>query len=323
MNVISRSSWGARPFRQPNGAIRYAGPRRGIKYHHLGEQGNWQPKDHAACHAKVRAIQNHHMDTNGWSDIGYSFLVCPHGDAFEGRGLQRRNSANGGTALNEQDYAVVLMISDSSKQVPPDAMLRGGAQVGDYIRKNGPAGNWVGGHSDGNATQCPGSRILAWVRAGAKAPGASTHTVVKGETLSSIGRKYGVSVNALHTANRAVIGPDPNKLAVGTVLAIPSSSGSTPAPKPPAPYKAPAFPAGLGPNKNRPSAKPWQRVLKALGLMNKNVVESDNYGPLTQSATAAFHNKYPQYRSFGVSRDVAVGPKGWKFAHEVAYGGKK
>lgn len=323
MNVISRASWGARAFRTPGGAVPFPGPRRGIKYHHLGEDGNWQPKDHNACHAKVRSIQNYHMDVNGWSDIGYSFLVCPHGDAFEGRGLVRRSSANGNPDLNNRDYAVVLMISDSSKQKPGDAMLRGAALVGDYIRANGPAGAWAGSHSDGMATACPGTNVKRWVDAGAKAPGgaADTHTVKAGENLTSIGRLYGVTATQLYNANKAVIGSDPNKLAVGMVLTIPKAA-STP-PKAPAPYKAPAFPAGLGPNKNRPSAKPWQRVLKALGLMNKNVAESDNYGPITQASTAAFHNKYPQFRSFGVSYDPAVGPKGWKHAHEVAYGGKK
>ena len=323
MKVISRASWGARAFRHPGGAVPFPGARRGIKYHHLGEDGNWQPKDHNACYAKVRSIQNYHMDVNGWSDIGYSFLVCPHGDAFEGRGLTRRSSANGSPDLNNQDYAVVLMISDSSKQKPGDAMLRGGALVGDYIRKNGPAGSWVGSHSDGYATACPGTNVKRWVDAGAKAPGGSTgtHTVKAGENLTVIGRLYGLTATQLYNANKAVIGSDPNKLAVGTVLTVPKAS-TTP-PKAPAPYKAPAFPAGLGPNKNRPSARAWQRVLKALGLMNKNVVESDNYGPQTQAATAAFHNRYPQFRSFGVSYDPAVGPKGWKHAHEVAYGGKK
>lgn len=322
MQLVTRAGWGARPFTQPNGAITYAGPRRGIKYHHLGESGNWQPKQHTECAAKVRAIQNHHMDRNGWSDIGYSFLVCPHGYVFEGRGLRRRNSANGSTSLNEQDYAVVLLISDSSKQKPGDAMLRGAAEAGDYIRKNGPCGNWVGGHSDGHPTACPGTNVLAWVRAGAKAPGGTkTHTVVKGENLTVISRKYGLSVNELYNANKKLIGPDPNKLSIGMVLTVPAKSS----PKPPAakPYVAPPFPAGLGPNKSRPPARQWQRVLKALGLMNKNVVESDNYGPLTQAGTIAFHNKYPQFRSIGVSRDPAVGPKGWKHGHEVAYGGKK
>jgi hypothetical protein len=36
--------------------------------------------------ARVRAVQNLHMDVNGWSDIGYNYLVDPNGVAYEGRG---------------------------------------------------------------------------------------------------------------------------------------------------------------------------------------------------------------------------------------------
>ena len=34
----------------------------------------------------VRTIQNFHMDSRGWSDIAYNWLVNDQGDIFEGRG---------------------------------------------------------------------------------------------------------------------------------------------------------------------------------------------------------------------------------------------
>ncbi|KQX54960.1 MULTISPECIES: transglycosylase family protein [unclassified Streptomyces] len=46
------------------------------------------------------------------------------------------------------------------------------------------------------------------------------HTVQPGDTLSSIARRFGVKGGwqALYTANRNLIGPDPNRVVVGTML---------------------------------------------------------------------------------------------------------
>ncbi|WP_432123254.1 transglycosylase family protein [Streptomyces sp. S1] len=48
------------------------------------------------------------------------------------------------------------------------------------------------------------------------------HTVQPGDTLSSIARRFGIKGGwqALYTANRSLIGADPNRVAVGTMLRI-------------------------------------------------------------------------------------------------------
>lgn len=66
--------------------------------------------------------------------------------------------------------------------------------------------------------------------AGVRASG-HTHTVAKGETLSSIARRYRSSVPAICTANGIT---DPNALKLGSVLTIPGSTGRV------APQAAPA-----------------------------------------------------------------------------------
>lgn len=85
-------------------------------------------------------------------------------------------------------------------------------------------------------------------------------------------------------------------------------------------YRPPAFPTGIGPNKSNPSAVPLQKALKKAGFMPKTVTEHPNYGSQTQAAVARFHNKYTQFRSPGLSNDVAIGPKGWAFLFNLAYG---
>jgi spore germination protein len=60
------------------------------------------------------------------------------------------------------------------------------------------------------------------VTAASAATGLPTwHTVVRGETLFSIGRLYGVSPWAIATANRLV---NPNRIYVGQALYIPAGS---------------------------------------------------------------------------------------------------
>lgn len=74
---------------------------------------------------------------------------------------------------------------------------------------------------------------------------------------------------------------------------------------------APSFPTGLRPNRSTPSAIPLQRQLKKAGFMPSSVAENANYGPATQKAVAAFHNRNTQFRTS--SYDIAIGPEGWAF----------
>lgn len=170
LKLVSRSQWGARAYRTPNGATPYSRGRRGVKLHYLGTPYTDRPHDR--CDDYVRQIQAQHMDGNGWSDIGYSFAVCTHGYVYEGRGLKRRNSANGNTTLNDQDYAVLLLVGSSGLTKPTDAQLDGARDAIEYCRTSGPAGDWLGGHRDGYATSCPGDAVYAWAKAGAPRPAA-------------------------------------------------------------------------------------------------------------------------------------------------------
>ncbi|MDT0568854.1 N-acetylmuramoyl-L-alanine amidase [Streptomyces sp. DSM 3412] len=168
MKLVTRAQWGARDYRTPNGATPYSRARRGVKLHYLGTE--FADRTHDRCGAYIRLLQDQHMDGRGWSDIGYSFLVCTHGYVYEGRGLKRRNSANGNTTLNEQDYAVCLLVGSSGRTQPTDEQLHGARDAIEHCRTNGPAGDWLGGHRDGYATTCPGDAVYAWAKKGAPRP---------------------------------------------------------------------------------------------------------------------------------------------------------
>lgn len=55
------------------------------------------------CASAVRAIRDYHTDTNGWIDIGYTYLVCQTGDTFQGRedGDDRRDVVGAHDGYNE------------------------------------------------------------------------------------------------------------------------------------------------------------------------------------------------------------------------------
>ena len=248
MKLVSRSQWGARAYRTPNGATPYSRARRGVKLHYLGTA--YSDRAHDKCDDYVRQLQAQHMDGNGWSDIGYSFVVCTHGYVFEGRGLKRRNSANGSTSLNEQDYAVCLLVGSSGLTKPTDAQLHGARDAIEYCRKEGPAGTWLGGHRDGYATACPGDTVYAWVKKGAPRPSSGgtteptpaaggTYTVKSGDTLSSIGEDLDVPWPDIAQANGI---KTPYRITPGQKLTIPKAA-STPDPSKPAPT-TPTLPEG-------------------------------------------------------------------------------
>ena len=119
---------------------------------------------------------------------------------------------------------------------------------------------------------------------------------------------------------------DPGALPFARILAFAKLIVTPPVPAPPAPkpvpkpvYTPPAFPTGLAPDRSKPSAKTLQKALKAVGLLAKSTTLSDNYGPKTKSAVAAFNDKH-KLNSAGVSHDPAIGPKGWKLLFTQAYG---
>ncbi|MER5862361.1 N-acetylmuramoyl-L-alanine amidase [Kitasatospora sp. NPDC002040] len=171
MQFVSRAQWGAQP---PRGDWRQIPGTRGVKIHYEGTAVPADlPADHDRCAGRVRAIQNAHMaDRNeGWIDIAYTAVVCPHGQVFEGRGAHHQTGANGGASLNRDHYAVCAMVGDSGLTEPTEAMLHGLRDAVEWLQRDGGAGGEIKGHRDGYATSCPGGPLYRWVQAGAPRPG--------------------------------------------------------------------------------------------------------------------------------------------------------
>jgi len=124
------------------------------------------------------------MDTRGWSDIAYSFLVHQNGDIYEGRGW---GIAGGHTAgYNSVSHAFCL-IANTENTTPTDAAIQSLAfLVDEATRRYGP--QRVEGHRAVASTACPGSRLfnmLGLVKAGSSfspSQPAATRTLRVGST---------------------------------------------------------------------------------------------------------------------------------------------
>ncbi len=120
--------------------------------------------------AKVRGIQNYHIDSNGWCDIGYHFVVDAAGNIFEGRVGSMTSLIRGAHDGNNTDSFGFNLMGNFETQNPSAV---GRDALYDVIAWRMPSiwspygsgsynGNTVGyldGHNKVKATACPGSNF--------------------------------------------------------------------------------------------------------------------------------------------------------------------
>jgi hypothetical protein len=175
--INGRDSWGARP---PKVAPEYASTVQMAFVHHTASSNNYAPGDVPAI---LRGIQSYHMDSNGWNDIGYNFVVDRFGGLWEARGGGIDRPVVGAHVLGFNSGSTgVAVIGDFSGGPPPGPALDGvGRLLGWKLSLTGvdpngvnrfqsadsssgakyPAGtvvtlNNISGHQDANYTDCPG-----------------------------------------------------------------------------------------------------------------------------------------------------------------------
>ncbi|KAJ9584110.1 hypothetical protein L9F63_021546, partial [Diploptera punctata] len=155
-NIISKSEWGGRA---PASTPQKTGLNlQWIVVHHGGTQTFCYTEDD--CAKIVRSYQNYHMDTNGWNDIGYNFVIGEDGNVYEGRGW----NAVGAHAPTYNDKSVgICIIGDFTDRVPNDAALNAlkslmqcAVDLGYVIDTY-----YMIGHrqSSASSTECPGNKL--------------------------------------------------------------------------------------------------------------------------------------------------------------------
>lgn len=144
--------------------------------HHTAGSGDYTTS-YSSAQSKVRGIQNLHMDSNGWCDIGYHFLVSAGGHIFEGRYGSMGSlpqGAHDGVNGNSFGFNWMGYFHPPVNQTPPKAMRdalyaviawrmpSSWSPYGSGSYGGGSAG-YLCGHRDALATACPGDNAYQYI----------------------------------------------------------------------------------------------------------------------------------------------------------------
>jgi len=119
--------------------------------------------DKASCINMVKSFQNLHMDTNGWSDIGYNFIVGEDGNVYEGRGW---STIGAHCPAYNSDSIGISVIGNFETKLPNTLALnavKNLIQCGVDLRKLKTAYT-LKGHREGCSTACPGLTFYNHIR---------------------------------------------------------------------------------------------------------------------------------------------------------------
>ncbi|MEV6303617.1 N-acetylmuramoyl-L-alanine amidase [Actinoplanes sp. NPDC051861] len=215
---FTRYSWGADE--RIRGNIEIANEVKLLWVHHTATTNDYDCSESAAI---VRSIYSYHVKSNGWSDIGYNYLLDKCGRLFEGRWGGVENPVIGAhTQGFNTNYAAISVIGNfesAKSNTAVETMIAqvAAARLGKYNYNptssvtvtagvaNGKfkAGQSVtlprvSGHRDADATACPGANLysrLAAIR-------TVSQEMVTGMTLQSV-TGGGYSAGAWYVKNRA------------------------------------------------------------------------------------------------------------------------
>lgn len=157
--TVSRAQWGARA---PRGTVATTtwSRRVGVAVHHSAGAAS-------SSASAIRAIQNGDMDSDGFQDVGYNWMVTQDGRLWEGRagGWLAIGAHAGG---QNTAWVGVCWLGHSGNTAPSPAALATIRWVVDEARRRAGRQLEVRGHGQvpGQATECPGSRLRAWIAAG-------------------------------------------------------------------------------------------------------------------------------------------------------------
>ncbi len=181
--VYSRAQWGADENLR-NGTPKYSSTIKAGFVHHTAGANSYSA---AEVPKILRAIYAYHVKGNGWSDVGYNFLVDRFGRLWEGRyGGMDRAVVGAHTGGFNVDTFAVSAIGEYGKAAAPPVMVDSIARLmawklaANFRDPNGtsvltslgggtskyPAGrkvtfNNISGHRDAGNTSCPGTNLYA------------------------------------------------------------------------------------------------------------------------------------------------------------------
>ncbi|MFJ6073783.1 N-acetylmuramoyl-L-alanine amidase [Streptomyces sp. NPDC093065] len=179
--ITTRRGWGADEKLREKGFV-YTKKVKAAFVHHSDTGNNYRCSQAPSV---IRSIYRYHVNSMGWRDLGYNFLVDKCGNVYEGRagGVSKPVLGAHTLGFNSNSMGIAVLGTYSSKK-PSSAALKSIARltawkVGlygmnprgkTYLKSGGgnlyPKGkkvrlNVISGHRDGFATNCPGKKLYA------------------------------------------------------------------------------------------------------------------------------------------------------------------
>jgi hypothetical protein len=168
---LTRTDWGCPWGRTSGPNMLTSTPPTHLIVHHSFSPGN-NITDWVAA---VRGIWTFHVMSNGWSDIGYNWLIDPNGTIYEGRAWVGEDDNTQGAhfcGFNRNTMGV-CMLGDFTSVTPTDAALKSLVRILGYrasvnninVRTTSFHANsqrtldHISGHRDGCSTACPGESL--------------------------------------------------------------------------------------------------------------------------------------------------------------------
>ncbi|MFD4933446.1 peptidoglycan-binding protein [Streptomyces virginiae] len=188
MQIISRAQWGAKPWNGTPNTVPL-GSRTEFYVHHDGEDPITR-----TGYAIMRAIEATHL-SQGWSGVGYNFVVDQAGTVYEGRGW----TLQGAHCPDHNVSGIGVQIAIGGGQTPSAAALAACRALYDEACERTGRTLAKKGHRDGFATECPGGQLYAWVKAGMPAQDYVPAPDPGGSTGGGSGSpaRYQVTINGL------------------------------------------------------------------------------------------------------------------------------
>uniref|UniRef100_A0AAU3GYN5 Peptidoglycan recognition protein n=1 Tax=Streptomyces sp. NBC_01401 TaxID=2903854 RepID=A0AAU3GYN5_9ACTN len=180
--IVSRAQWHADESLVKEHAV-YTGTVKAVFVHHTGHTNGY---DCADAPKMLRAMEEAHVEGEGWDDIGYNFVVDRCGTIYEGRagGVGRSVRGAHATGFNAHSVGIAALGTFDAGVPVPKALIEGIAKVGAWkldrsvdpegivrmVSTNGDSRyrrgevvylHAVAGHRDTYQTYCPGEALYA------------------------------------------------------------------------------------------------------------------------------------------------------------------
>jgi hypothetical protein len=166
---VTRTEWDCPDGQEPSGPVSLTTVTHQIVHHSAGtnSSSDWP--------AVVRSIWDYHVNTNGWSDIGYNWLVDPNGVIYQGRGwVNGDDEVQGAHFCGTNSNTMGVCVMGNFEEVSPTSDAQASLEellawksdennidptARQYHSSSGVDLYTISGHRDGCSTLCPGENL--------------------------------------------------------------------------------------------------------------------------------------------------------------------